>query len=82
MAEVSQKTKVFGYLPNEAPAFGQMVLLGFQHVLTMLPATVLVALLVGFDVGTVLTVSGMATLTALLLSKVWIGKFIPLYRGV
>jgi len=75
------ESKVFGYLPNEAPPFGQMVLLGFQHVLTMFPATVLVALLVGFDVGAVLVVSGLATLTALLLSRVWIGKFIPLYYG-
>jgi len=72
---------VYGYLPNEAPPVGQMVLLGFQHVLTMFPATVLVALLVGFDVGTVLTVSGVATLVALILSKIWIGKFIPLYYG-
>jgi len=72
---------VFGYLPNEAPPFGQMVVLGLQHVLTMFPATVLVALLVGFDVGTVLAVSGVATLVALILSKIWIGSFIPLYYG-
>jgi len=58
-----------------------MVVLGFQHVLTMFPATVLVALLVGFDVGTVLTVSGVATITALILSKLIAGKFIPLYYG-
>lgn len=73
--------KVVGYLPNEAPPFGQMVVLGFQHVLTMFPATILVALLVGFDTGTVLTVSGVATVAALLLSKIWIGQFIPLYYG-
>jgi len=78
---MADKPKVFGYLPNEAPPFGQMVLLGFQHVLTMFPATVLVALLVGFDVGAVLTVSGLATLVALILSKIWIGSFIPLYYG-
>ena len=75
------ESTVYGYLPNEAPPFGQMVLLGLQHVLTMFPATVLVALLVGFDVGAVLTVSGIATLVALVLSKVWIGSFIPLYYG-
>ncbi|MEA3396772.1 MAG: solute carrier family 23 protein [Chloroflexota bacterium] len=75
------KAKVFGYLPDDQPPWGQMVLLGFQHVLTMFPATVLVALLVGFDVGTVLAVSGLATITALILSKVWIGQFIPLYYG-
>jgi len=76
-----KKAEVFGYLPDDQPPWGQMVLLGFQHVLTMFPATVLVALLVGFDVGTVLAVSGLATITALILSKVWIGQFIPLYYG-
>jgi uracil permease len=70
-----------GYLPNDSPPFLKMVVLGFQHVLTMFPATVLVALLVGFDVGTVLTVSGVATITALVLSKLISGKFIPLYYG-
>ncbi len=78
---MSAKKEIFGYLPNDAPPFGRMVVLGFQHVLTMFPATVLVALLVGFDVGTVLTVSGLATITALVLSKVFAGKFIPLYYG-
>jgi uracil permease len=78
---MSKKGKVWGFLPNDAPPFGQLVLLGFQHVLTMFPATVLVALLVGFDVGAVLMVSGLATGMALILSYVWIGKFIPLYYG-
>jgi uracil permease len=58
-----------------------MAILGFQHVLTMFPATVLVALLVGFDVGAVLAVSGLATVTALVLSRLIAGKFIPLYYG-
>ncbi len=73
--------KIEGYLPNDQPPIGRMIILGFQHVLTMFPATVLVALLVGFDVGTVLTVSGVATITALILSKLIAGKFIPLYYG-
>jgi len=73
--------KILGYLPNDAPPIGRMIVLGFQHVLTMFPATVLVALLVGFDVGTVLTVSGVATITALVLAKWTSGKFIPLYYG-
>lgn len=73
--------KIEGYLPNESPPIGRMIVLGFQHVLAMFPATVLVALLVGFDVGTVLTVSGVATITALVLSKLIAGKFIPLYYG-
>ena len=55
------KSNVIGYLPNDQPPPLQMVLLGFQHVLTMFPATVLVAALCGFHVGTVLTVSGVGT---------------------
>jgi uracil permease len=58
-----------------------MALLGFQHVLTMFPATVLVAALCGFHVGTVLTISGIGTIVALLLAKWRIGKFIPLFYG-
>ena len=81
MSAKGKETKLIGYLPNDVPPIGQMILLGFQHVLTMFPATVLVALLVGFDVGAVLTVSGLATVTALILSRVLGGKFIPLYYG-
>lgn len=81
MAVAAKEEKLIGYLPNDAPPIGQAILLGFQHVLTMFPATVLVALLVGFDVGTVLTVSGVATITALVLSRVIAGKYIPLYYG-
>ena len=75
------KNRVSGYLPNDQPPMGQMILLGFQHVLTMFPATVLVAALCGFHVGTVLTVSGVGTIVALLLAKWRIGKFIPLFYG-
>ncbi len=75
------KSNVMGYLPNDTPPLGQTILLGFQHVLTMFPATVLVAALCGFHVGTVLTVSGLGTIVALLLAKWRIGKFIPLFYG-
>jgi uracil permease len=75
------KSKVFGYLPNDQPPFGQMVLLGLQHVLTMFPATVLCALLMGFPVPTVLTVTGLGTIISLIGSKLAMGKFIPLYYG-
>jgi uracil permease len=54
-----------------------MVSLGFQHVLTMFPATVLVAILTGFDVGVTLFASGLATVIALLAS----GMRIPMYYG-
>ena len=75
------KNNVMGYLPNDAPPPGQLVLLGFQHVLTMFPATVLVAALCGFHIGTVLTISGVGTIVALLLAKWRLGKFIPLFYG-
>ncbi len=81
MATAVQKAKVLGYLPNDAPPFGQMVLLGLQHVLTMFPATVLCAILMKFPVSTVLTVTGFGTIVSLLGSKLAMGKFIPLYYG-
>lgn len=81
MAAKEKPVKVFGYLPNDIPPVAQIVLLGFQHALTMFPATVLVALLVGFHVSTVLLASGVATIVALLGSRFGIGKFIPLYYG-
>ena len=68
---------VQGYLPHDRPATPAMISLGLQHVITMFPATVLVAILTGFDVGVTLFASGLATLLALLLSK---GQ-IPLYYG-
>jgi uracil permease len=70
-----------GYLPNDVPAPLQLILLGFQHVITMFPATAFVAALTGFHVGTVLLASGVSTIVALLLSKRGIGKFIPLFYG-
>jgi len=75
------KPKVMGYLPNDTPPFGKMLLLGFQHVITMFPATVLCALLMGFPVSTVLTVTGLGTIVALLGAKFSMGKYIPLYYG-
>lgn len=73
--------KVLGYLPNDTPPWGQLILLGFQHVLTMFPATVFCALFTGFHVSTVLSIAGLATIVALVLSKWRIGKFIPLFYG-
>jgi len=65
------------YLPQDRPPYGAMVSLGFQHVLTMFPATALVALLTGFDVGVTLFASGLATVIALVGS----GMRIPMYYG-
>lgn len=73
--------KVLGYLPNDRPDWGRMILLGFQHVITMFPATVLCALLMGFNVSTVLTITGLGTIVALVGSKLSMGKYIPLYYG-
>lgn len=78
---MATETKVMGYLPNDTPPFGQMVLLGLQHVLTMFPATVLCAILMKFPVSTVLTITGLGTVIVLIGSKLSIGKYIPLYYG-
>src|SRR4030066_1648470 len=69
--------KVFGHCPPDPPAWGAMISLGFQQVLTMFPATVLVAILTKFDVGVTLAASGIGTIVALLVS----GRRIPLYYG-
>ncbi len=69
--------KVFGYLPQDRPPVGALLSLGFQHVLTMFPATVLVAILTKFDVGVTLFASGLGTIIAILVS----GGRIPLYYG-
>ena len=70
-----------GYLPNDTPPWGRLILLGLQHVLTMFPATVLVAALTGFHVTTVLLASGVSTIVALVLSRRGIGSYIPLFYG-
>jgi|GEM_PF-5015203 len=45
MATSAVEKKVFGYLPQDVPPWGAMISLGIQQVLTMFPATVLVAIL-------------------------------------
>ena len=71
------QSKVLGYLPDDTPPVGAMLSLGFQQVLTMFPATVLVAALTKFDVGVTLLASGLGTIIALLVSK----RKIPMYYG-
>ncbi|MEI2693113.1 MAG: solute carrier family 23 protein [Anaerolineae bacterium] len=71
------KSKVFGYLPQDVPPIGAMLSLGFQQVLTMFPATVLVAILTKFDVGVTLLATGVGTIVALLVNK----RRIPMYYG-
>ena len=74
---VSKKNAGGGFLPQDTPPIGGLIVYGLQHVLTMFPATVLVAVLTGFDVGVTLFASGLATIVALLGS----GRRIPLYYG-
>jgi len=76
MSEQTQPT-VLGYLPEDKPPVGAMLSLGFQQVLTMFPATVLVAILTKFDVGVTLLASGIGTIVALLVSR----RKIPMYYG-
>jgi uracil permease len=78
--EVKQEaaaSDLMGYLPDDTPPVGAMLSLGFQQVLTMFPATVLVAVLTKFDVGVTLLASGLGTIIALLVSK----RKIPMYYG-
>src|SRR5512138_3990123 len=72
-----EKSKVFGYLPQDVPPIGAMLSLGFQQVLTMFPATVLVAILTKFDIGVTLLATGIGTIVALLVSR----RQIPMYYG-
>lgn len=77
MAKKPENAPIVGYMPEDVPPWGAMLSLGFQQVLTMFPATVLVAILTKFDVGVTLFTSGLGTIIALLVSK----RRIPLYYG-
>ncbi|NPV81201.1 MAG: xanthine permease [Firmicutes bacterium] len=69
--------KAMGYLPDDTPPFGKMIIFALQQIIVMFPATVLVAIITGFDVGVTIAASGMATLGFLLIT----GRRIPLYYG-
>ena len=72
------KNKQFvGYLPDERPSTGRLILFAIQQILVMFPATVMVALLTGFHVSTTIFASGFATLCFLFITK----REIPLYYG-
>jgi uracil permease len=73
----STNSKVLGFMPDDTPPWGMMISLGFQQVLTMFPATVLVAILTKFDVGVTLLTSGLGTIIALLVTR----RKIPMYYG-
>ena len=72
-----KKEKALGYLPDETPSFGKLLLYALQQVIVMFPATIAVALITGFQVSTTIFASGLATLCFILITK----KKIPLYYG-
>ncbi len=74
---MAQYKKVSGYLPDENPPIGKLILFALQQIVVMFPATVIVALLTGFHISTTLFASGLATLCFIIVTK---GK-IPLYYG-
>ena len=73
---VKNKQKI-GYLPDEVPSLGKLILYALQQVIVMFPATITVALITGFQVSTTIFASGLATLCFILITK----KRIPLYYG-
>ncbi|MFA5542430.1 MAG: solute carrier family 23 protein [Bacilli bacterium] len=66
-----------GYLPDEKPRFLKSIIFALQQFLVMLPATVLAALLMHFNIPSAIFASGVATIVFLFVTK---GK-IPLYYG-
>ena len=69
--------KKIGYLPDEVPSLGKLILYALQQVIVMFPATITVALITGFQVSTTIFASGLATLCFILITK----RRIPLYYG-
>lgn len=66
-----------GYLPDEKPPVGKLLLYALQQVVVMFPATIAVALITGFQVSTTIFASGLATLCFIFIT----GKKLPLYYG-
>jgi len=69
--------QTIGYLPDEKPPIGKLLLYALQQVIVMFPATVAVALITGFQVSTTIFASGLATICFALIT----GRKIPLYYG-
>ena len=57
-----------GYLPDERPSTGKLLLYALQQVIVMFPATITVALITGFQVSTTIFASGLATLCFILIT--------------
>jgi len=77
LAKAEEKARVIGYLPQDNPPPLKLLAFAIQHVIVMFPATVLVAILTGFDISVTLVASGLATLCFLFITR----KRIPLYYG-
>ncbi len=73
----SKRGAVIGYLPNERPTTGKLIVFALQQLLVMFPATILVAILTGFHISTTIFASGLATLIILFINK----GALPLYYG-
>lgn len=77
MAKAEERARVIGYLPQDNPPPLKLLAFAIQHVIVMFPATVLVAILTGFNISVTLVASGLATLCFLAITR----KRIPLYYG-
>lgn len=55
-----------GYLPDETPPLGKLILYAIQQVIVMFPATVTVALITNFHISTTIFASGLATICFIL----------------
>lgn len=74
---MKKEKEIIGYLPDEKPSTGKLLLYALQQVIVMFPATITVALITGFQVSTTIFASGLATLFFILIT----GKQIPLCYG-
>ena len=74
---MTTKKDSYGYLPEERPETGKLLVYALQQVIVMFPATITVALITGFQVSTTIFASGLATLCFIMIT----GKRIPLYYG-
>lgn len=74
---MTNRETLSSYLPDERPPFGKLLLYALQQVVVMFPATVLVAIITGFQVSTTIFASGLATVCFTLIT----GGKIPMYYG-
>lgn len=66
-----------GFMPNERPKILKLLLFSLQILISILPATIIVPLILGFPISTTIFTSGIGTLCFIAVTK---GK-VPLYFG-